>query len=698
VSSTAQPSGDGLRLAGFLRSEMRIYPGRANVMLRSLLTSAIVIVTSMTLQVPLLALSLIVVFYVTQANVVLTRMVGILFFIGCTLAIGTIILLLKFSYGYPLLRIVAVGLVFFACVYLMRVTKIGVVFFIVGIVVIYGQTFVDQTDLPEVVVRSLLWVWVVVSYPIALTLIVNTLFLPAEPARQLKAAMLGQLKAVDDALADLERRAPAPRRPNARDVQTGALALQKLLHFTMMRDAHYREHQAAMLAQIATVSRLYAAAGYLPIAAEASETSVIAALRSACRTLGDAVRSGEPFAFKTWPDEVAGQTLPGALREMCSALLAFAGRASTPEPTESAAEKQRLLSPDAFSNPVYVQFALKTLLAAMLGYVFYLATDWQGIHTIMLTCLIVAQPSLGATSERALLRFGGAAAGSALALVAVIWVVPRIDGIVGLLMMVLPVIAVGAWLAAGSERIAYAGVQIMFTFSLALLEQFGPSTNLTEIRDRMVGIMLGVALSAFIHATLWPEAEGEALRRRVSALLQRLAASLRPPLSAPALATLWTELGDCETIAARVALEPTWQIAEGQQEAFTIHIQALLAQIREIVAAAVAFEAEFHPVDPASRTAAATAALQQALATSIDAYARDLAISYRSVHAPVAPRLDDFAAACAADIAEAASDSTRSVHARVLSAAQTLAARVSGLPAAPQTRDSAHLSEPVPQR
>src|ERR1700753_1502925 len=87
----------------FLRRELAPFRGRVNVMLRCMLTSAIVIVASMALQVPELALSLLVVFYVTQSNVVITRLVGVMFIVGSTLAIGLSILLLKFTFNYPLL-------------------------------------------------------------------------------------------------------------------------------------------------------------------------------------------------------------------------------------------------------------------------------------------------------------------------------------------------------------------------------------------------------------------------------------------------------------------------------------------------------------------------------------------------------------------------------------------------------------------
>src|SRR6201997_4333998 len=234
-----------LDLGSFLRSELASYPGRVNVMLRCILTSAIVIVVSMALEVPELPLSLLVVFYVTQANVVVTRLVGIMFMVGSTLAIGLSILLLKFTFDYPLLRIVVASVVFFGSVYLLRVLKIGVVFFIVAIVVIYVQSFVDQTDQADLLIRAVLWVWVAVNYPIALALVVNTLLLPAEPQLQLKAEIHRQLAALDMRLTQLIDNTPNVAPITLAAVQQGALTLQKLLRFTTMRDAHFREHQAA---------------------------------------------------------------------------------------------------------------------------------------------------------------------------------------------------------------------------------------------------------------------------------------------------------------------------------------------------------------------------------------------------------------------------------------------------------------------
>src|SRR6202166_673649 len=108
---------DTLRDAGdFLKRELAPFPGRLNVMLRCILTSAIVIVVSMALEVPELALSLLVVFYVTQSNVVVTRLVGVMFIVGSTVAIRLSILLLQLTLDYSVLRMVAGRLLFFGSV------------------------------------------------------------------------------------------------------------------------------------------------------------------------------------------------------------------------------------------------------------------------------------------------------------------------------------------------------------------------------------------------------------------------------------------------------------------------------------------------------------------------------------------------------------------------------------------------------
>jgi multidrug resistance protein MdtO len=689
---------DTVRGAGaFLERELAPFPGRVNVMLRCLLTSAIAIVASMALQVPELPLSLLVVFYVTQSNVVLTRLVGIMFIVGSTLAIGLSILLLKFTFDYPLLRIVIASAVFFGSVYLLRVLKIGVVFFVVAIVVIYVQSFVDRTDQADLLIRAVLWVWVAVNYPIALTLVVNTLLLPAEPQLQLEAEMHRQLAALDARLTQLIDGTSDIGPVTLTAVQQGALTLQKLLRFTTMRDARYLEHQTLQLARIATVSRLYRGASELPRTlpgASDAQLAVLHELRANVRALDESLRSDEPFRYvsiTTPAQRAAADTLPAA-GDAQRALHAYADLLAHGAQPGKPPASEPMVATDAWTNPAYMRFSLKTLLAVLACYVFYNAVDWQGIHTIMLTCVIVALPSLGASTQRALLRVAGAVIGSALALFMVVFVIPHLDDIVGLLLMTLPVVAVGAWLAAGSERIGYAGIQLVFTFSLALLDQFGPTTNLTEIRDRMVGILLGVGVATFVQMSFWREGESDVLRQKLAGLLRAIAEQLRPSRAADVTPDelphgqrqlqAWAVLADCETTLARVALEPAWQ--EGEQAQLTVRAQTLIAQAREILLAGDALRNVLAAqAAPSARTLDAARSMQERAFDALRRYAEELAAAPPDARAP--RHMEN---------AEQAGEPSSLADASIIAAADELSRQVGGLP---DWRIDASVGTPAPQ-
>ncbi len=559
-----------------LIDELRPSDSRINLVIRVLLSSAIAIVISQTLQVPWLALSLITIFFITQSNIVITRTIGILFFVSSTLAIGAAILVLKFTYDYPMLRILLSSMLFFLSVFLMRVTKIGVLFFVMALVVIYTQSFVDLTLQAEVVIRLVLWVWVAINYAILLTLIVNSLLLPAEPLKQLRGRMNGVLD---------ETRAMLAHSDEMRDlsaISQHATELHKLLRFSVMRSARCRANEPGYLALITLVLQLNILAYQLPPAFGAAARQLAQEIDAACRALQTAISHDSALRFSV---AIAGSDdpqVPAALNEMVRHLQVYANRSDYADALQAAPQpKVPFFTPDALTNPVYIQFSLKTLLTVLVTYVFYTVVDWSGIHTIMLSCLIVAQPSLGTTQRKAQLRLGGAAIGSLLALISVVWAMPHLDSLVGLLLLTLPVIALSAWIAAGSEKISYAGVQIVFTFSLALLESFGPVTGLTEIRDRLIGIVLGVGFTTFIHATLWPEYEGESLRQQVATVLRELTRFLRDENTNTI--GIWQKLKDCEIITERVLFEPTWQLADDNHVSFRQNIQLVIIQVRYLL-------------------------------------------------------------------------------------------------------------------
>jgi len=214
------------------------------------------------------------------------------------------------------------------------------------------------------------------------------------------------------------------------------------------------------------------------------------------------------------------------------------------------------------------------------------------------------------------------------------------------------------------------------------LEQFGPETNLTEIRDRMVGIVLGVAVSAVIQGGLWPEAEGESLRQKVARLLKDISTRIRPGVSAgPAPISSWSELGDCEAMSARVALEPGWQVGEGQQERFYVRVQTVLAQTRELLFAMDALEAERLSIKISGPAAEHVEEIQDSLGTSLHQYADALTKQSSAIAAPSTTRATALADGLASSMQPPLSDISRHTYAEFFARIKNLIDQVSSLPA-----------------
>jgi multidrug resistance protein MdtO len=153
-------------------------------------------------------------------------------------------------------------------------------------------------------------------------------------------------------------------------------------------------------------------------------------------------------------------------------------------------EKKPLFSPDAFTNPAHVRFALKVSFSAMICYILYTALQWPGISTSFITCAFIALGNTGATIYKSWLRFFGCLAGGLAGYLAIFFFLPHMVSITSLLLLAVAGSAVAGWIAAGTERISYAGLQFAFAFYLSVFQGFEPEVNLTTIRDRVFGILL----------------------------------------------------------------------------------------------------------------------------------------------------------------------------------------------------------------
>src|SRR5437660_2957625 len=341
---------------GWLKSELE--PTHARKIRPAIIVAGAVlcVIISMTLQVPQLATSAYMVFFISKENKLLTTITGVGGVFVLTIGIAGTLLLYKFTYGHPELRVPGMAIALFLGMWLSRALVIGPLGFLLGFVVAVSQSVGEAAPSPEYLVRQLLWLWVALTYAIVLTVVLNLLFLPDTP----KAA------------------------------------------------------------------------------------------------------------------------------------------AARPKP-------KSLLVPDAFTDPAHVHFALKVTFAAMFCYTVYEAIDWSGIHTAFITCTFIALESTEATLYKGTLRFVGCLIGGVLGLFSIVFLMPHMETIASLVVLVGCAAAIAGWVAAGSERICYSGLQLAFAFFYSVFQGYAPDTDLDNVRNRVVGILFGLIVTGLVFQYIWPE-------------------------------------------------------------------------------------------------------------------------------------------------------------------------------------------------
>jgi len=112
-----------------------------------------------------------------------------------------------------------------------------------------------------------------------------------------------------------------------------------------------------------------------------------------------------------------------------------------------------------------------------------------------------------------------------------VYLFPNMDTIGGFWLVFGAGTAVAAWVNFGTPRIAYGGYQIGLAFYKAILQDFGPATSATVVRDRLIGIFFGLIVFGVVEHLLWPVRARDALRARLAEVLRLLAELARSKTS-----------------------------------------------------------------------------------------------------------------------------------------------------------------------
>ena len=207
--------------------------------------------------------------------------------------------------------------------------------------------------------------------------------------------------------------------------------------------------------------------------------------------------------------------------------LVLAARSGQPLPEEVTAIpealKGGLIASDAFQNPDYLHSAIKGALAGFICYLIFTLTNYQEIFTSVITCIVCSLSTVGASFQKGTLRFCGSAVGALLGLITLTYIYPHVDSIVGFWVPFAAVTALAAYVTVGSPAISYGGYQIGLMFYKCTMQTYGSYTELRVVRDRLIGIVLGLIVFEFINTHLWPVKATDTIRAKLASALRAVA-------------------------------------------------------------------------------------------------------------------------------------------------------------------------------
>ena len=515
-------------LMAWLRDELRPTPGRGAAVARITFNCTVTVVVGMVFQIPLPAYMAYIVFLVSQKQRVASLLVAVAGAVAATLAVALSLLFYTLDASEPALRLALMAVSTFVAFFLVRTSTIGPIAFLAGFVLVLTQTLIDKVSSPEATTRIVLWLWVIVTFPAALTALVDLAF-GRDPAKLALRTALRVLDAVAGTLrgnhsVDVDR------------LQFEALELLELMRHAQMADRRLRaraqvDHRIIeLLVELLTLLRAFPR--NVPEPARALLSDACKECRRAL-AFADAPLAPRPTLAATLLRDLTADVRPvvvamgNALNRLHDEL---ARRGETSYPPE-AGKSSNLFVADAWTNPEHVQFALKTTIAVMASYVIYTLLDWPGIRTAVVTCFFVALGSFGETVHKLTLRLSGALIGGLAAGFCIVYLFPHLTDIGQLALVIAAASAASAWVATSSELLSYAGLQMAFAFFLGALQSYGPATEVTVLRDRMVGILLGNLLISISFSVLWPASAFDLARSAMARALRTLGDLMRDVMS-----------------------------------------------------------------------------------------------------------------------------------------------------------------------
>src|SRR5258705_1017336 len=164
-------------------SLLRPFPGRLEFAARLALICALTTLVTEIYQTPEPALTTYVAFFVMKPDRMSSIVISVVMALLITIVIGATLLATMLVIDQPLSRVATMAAISFGLLFLASASKLKEVGGIMALITAYALDLVGKAQIGELATRALLYAWMFVTIPVAVSLVVNLLLGP--PPRRL---------------------------------------------------------------------------------------------------------------------------------------------------------------------------------------------------------------------------------------------------------------------------------------------------------------------------------------------------------------------------------------------------------------------------------------------------------------------------------------------------------------------------------
>lgn len=459
---------------------------------------------AMLYEIPESAISCYLIIYLVKADAVENILLCIGVMVLCSIAVCVIFILFNLTLQDVMLRFFFMALFSGLFMYLSSASSLGDIGNLIALVIAFLMTLIDDIPFSDAATRGLLYALLMAVSPMLLVIIFNYFF--GISPRKLLINKLSE-RFISAQQFFLARESSAIKVTQALSTQAECkryLMLIKLFFLKGKKDIQWLDSMIDNSYEILIMSLS------LP---DNTPTAIRVALSEKCQFIAQCLSEDQQNRLDVLKNESINSP------KYQSLLTDFHSILFKPKVISDPKIKMPFFVEDAFTNPNHKYFAIKTTCAALICYVFYDYFAWQGIHTAMITCYVVALTSVGETVHKLTLRIIGCLIGAFIGIISLIYIIPHLSDVFSLMVLIFFCILPAAWVAAGNERISYAGVQVGLAFLLTVLHGFKPSFDLDVASDRILGILLGNIVMYIMFTKVWPVSIMTAVNKQIKSIL-----------------------------------------------------------------------------------------------------------------------------------------------------------------------------------